>query len=98
MSSASVAEPAIVSAHAAQTAETNVRIVVVLSSLSCGYVAAKRAWCQSFNQTRGYGLPPLRGCDLVAHMNFNFGKSCESTTPTGSRLALTTIKSWMLRS
>jgi len=50
-----------ISAHAAQTAETNVRIVVVLSSLSCGYVAAKRAWCKSFNQTRGYGLPPLRG-------------------------------------
>ena len=30
-------------------------------------------------------------------MTLNFGKSCESTRPTGSRLALTTIRSSMLR-
>jgi hypothetical protein len=29
------------------------------------------------------------------HMIFNFGKSCESTKPTGSRIAFKTIKSSM---
>src|ERR1700733_6110434 len=36
--------------------------------------------------------------ERMLHMIFNFGKSCESTKPTGSRFTFTTIKSSMFRS
>ena len=40
----------------------------------------------------------VAGQAAPAYMIFSFGKSCESTRPTGSRFAFTTIKSSMFRS
>src|SRR5207302_588313 len=42
--------------------------------------------------------PAVVDLSVAVHSNFHFGKSCESTRPTGSLLAFTTIKSSMLRS
>src|SRR5439155_14584160 len=42
--------------------------------------------------------PAVADLSVAVHINFHLGKSCESTNPTGSFRALTTIKSSMFRS